>query len=708
MVKYILNIQLLFILGALLLLKPAKAEELQNPVKAEIISKIRKANDYWQNANTPQVRSFWDNAAYHTGNMEAYFITGKEKYLDYSILWAEHNNWQGATSNDTANWKYNYGESSQYVLFGDWQICFQTYIDIYNIKHEEQMVERAKGVMEYQMSTPNSDYWWWADGLYMVMPVMTKLYKLTGNELYLDKLYEYFKFAKGVMWDEEEGLFYRDGSYVYPGHTTLAGGKDFWARGDGWVFAGLAKVLQDLPEDSEYRNEFLSIYESMAEALAACQFEEGYWTRSLLDEAQCPGYETSGTAFFTYGFFWGINNGILDSASYIPVALKGYEYLTNIALQPDGRVGYVQPIGSAAIPGQILYPTSTSNFGVGAFLLALSEASRWAKGEMPLIPESITLVDENNLRVTFTEELDETTATVPANYFIESITIQSVTLEEDKKSVQINCSELPFGAHILRLYNIESISGSKIAESDSLSFTRVSKLEVTASAYQEGNPPENTLDYNFGTRWSAESSRIWGSPTQYEEQWIQFDLHDIETVESVDIAFYSGDQRTNTFKISLSEDGETFTEVFDGVSSGSTSRLENFDFDDTIARYVKLSCYGNSQSGWNSITEVRINTKSTATSVPSINKAKSFDNLLLWPNPYSGEELSVLSKLTGADASIAIADISGKIRYTQSVKLPGEKSIAFKIQPLDLSPGIYTVVVYNNSGLKSSTLLVNN
>ena len=50
--------------------------------------------------------------------------------------------------------------------------------------------------MEYEMSTPNNDYWWWADGLYMVMPVMTKLYKVTDNQQYLDKLYEYFTYAK--------------------------------------------------------------------------------------------------------------------------------------------------------------------------------------------------------------------------------------------------------------------------------------------------------------------------------------------------------------------------------------------------------------------------------------------------------------------------------------------------------------------------------
>lgn len=163
--------------------------------------------------------------------MDAFYLTGDKKFLNYAKEWAEQNNWQGATSNDTLNWKYSYGESPEYVLFGDWQICFQTYIDLYNINPDPQKIARAIGVMEYQMSTSKNDYWWWVDGLYMVMPVMTKLYKLTGNELYLDKLNEYFSFAKELMYDNESKLFYRDAKYIYPKHKTKNGKKDFWARG---------------------------------------------------------------------------------------------------------------------------------------------------------------------------------------------------------------------------------------------------------------------------------------------------------------------------------------------------------------------------------------------------------------------------------------------------------------------------------------------
>jgi hypothetical protein len=48
----------------------------------------------------------------------------------------------------------------------------------------------------------------------------------------------------------------------------------------------------------------------------------------------------------------------------------------NTALQKDGSIGYVQPVGERAIPGQVVDQNSTSNFGTGAFLLAASEMYR--------------------------------------------------------------------------------------------------------------------------------------------------------------------------------------------------------------------------------------------------------------------------------------------------------------------------------------------
>jgi rhamnogalacturonyl hydrolase YesR len=115
----------------------------------------------------------------------------------------------------------------------------------------------------------------------------------------------------------------------------------------------------------------------MAKALKAAQRPEGYWTRSLLDPAHAPGPETSGTAFFTYAYLWGMNHGLLDKAEYAPVVQRSWHYLSKTALQPDGKLGYVQPIGERAIPGQVVDQNATASFGVGAFLLAAAELARF-------------------------------------------------------------------------------------------------------------------------------------------------------------------------------------------------------------------------------------------------------------------------------------------------------------------------------------------
>ena len=345
----------------------------------EVKAIVYRVNNTWQQRHG-QERSFWDPAVYHTGNMEAFFTFGNLAWLNYSREWADKNLWQGAREKDPQKWLYKqYGESMQHVLFGDWQICFQTYLDLNSVFPADYKVARAKEVMGFEADSKDNDFWWWADALYMVMPVMTKMYRLTGDEKYLEKMHENWEYANSIMYDNETGFYFRDGKYVYPKHTTAAGKKDFWARGDGWVLAAFAKVLKDLPKNHHHRKQYIEYYKRQAAAVAASQQEEGYWTRSILDPDQAPGRETSGTALFCYGLQWGVNNGVLDAKHYQPIIDKAWNYLATIALQPDGTVGYVQPIGEKAIPGQVVDQKSVTNFGTGAFLLAACEYYRHLK-----------------------------------------------------------------------------------------------------------------------------------------------------------------------------------------------------------------------------------------------------------------------------------------------------------------------------------------
>lgn len=131
-----------------------------------------------------------------------------------------------------------------------------------------------------------------------------------------------------------------------------------------------------MPANYRHYDFFLKKYQRLASAVAKLQQSEGYWTRSMADKDQAPGPETSGTASFTYGILWGLNHGLLDCSTFQPVVDHAWHYLVHTAFQADGSIGFVQPIGERAIPGQHLDKKSQADFGVGAFLLVACEYYR--------------------------------------------------------------------------------------------------------------------------------------------------------------------------------------------------------------------------------------------------------------------------------------------------------------------------------------------
>lgn len=120
-------------------------------------------------------------------------------------------------------------------------------------------------------------------------------------------------------------------------------------------------------------------------------------------------------------------------------------------------------------------------------------------------------------------------------------------------------------------------------------------VTVSASTH-DGNIPENTLDLNLGTRWSALG----------DGQWIAYDLGSSHTVGAVNIAFYRGDKRITYFAIETSQDGSSWVQVFTGQSSGASKALETFTFPGISARYVRIIGHKNSENDWNSLTEVEL------------------------------------------------------------------------------------------------------
>lgn len=170
------------------------------------------------------------------------------------------------------------------------------------------------------------------------------------------------------LYEPKERLYYRDSSYF--GKRERNGRKMFWSRGNGWVLAGLARLLEVLPIDDPARPRFVAHFKVLATRIRELQNEEsGGWSSSLLDPTSCsPPFESSGTAFFTFAFAWGVNQGLLDSDIFAPAARKAWKTLTGTYIhQESGRVVNVQPIGAAP---ELFDPNSTEPYGVGAVLLA--------------------------------------------------------------------------------------------------------------------------------------------------------------------------------------------------------------------------------------------------------------------------------------------------------------------------------------------------
>ena len=164
-----LLISLSIVLTAQNLPTPPLKNSLQSTESQSVVLLVEKVNDSWQSRHKAECRGFWDNAAYFTGNQAAWELTGKDSYLSYSLRFAEYNHWCGATEHDKSKWQYKtYGEGMQHVLFADWQICFQIYIDLYKIEHRSERLARALEVMNYQARQADCDYWWWSDALLYV------------------------------------------------------------------------------------------------------------------------------------------------------------------------------------------------------------------------------------------------------------------------------------------------------------------------------------------------------------------------------------------------------------------------------------------------------------------------------------------------------------------------------------------------------------
>lgn len=224
--------------------------------------------------------------------------------------------------------------------------------------------------------TPCKNRWCWADALFMGPPVWIHLARITGDKRYLDFADQEFWATVDLLWDKDDHLFFRDSRFFDKREKN--GEKVIWARGVGWVAAGLARILEQLPADHVSRAKYEDIFRKMMTRLADAQQSDGFWRPSVLAPESQPYKESSGTALLAFAYASGIRHGVLDKKTFTPVLKKSWKALVG-AVQPDGKLGWVQQI--AAKPDSV-DAEDTQMYAVGAFLLTGSEMYQLLDKEM--------------------------------------------------------------------------------------------------------------------------------------------------------------------------------------------------------------------------------------------------------------------------------------------------------------------------------------
>jgi rhamnogalacturonyl hydrolase YesR len=328
--------------------------------------RVMSAAADWQLANPSQWKpDLWHPAAFWAGMSVFATLSEDAKY------------WEGIRKNSDGNgWK-----PAARPFHADDQAISQSYLAMYIAERDRRMIaptlERLEQHLANAWAEPlewkdkiNEREWAWCDSLFMEPPTLALTTTATGERKYLDLMEKLWWKTTDYLYDKEEKLYFRDSRFFDKREKN--GKKVFWSRGNGWVIAGLVRVLQNLPADFAGRERFVALYKEMAAKIVTLQSPDGYWRASLLDPASMPHPETSGTAFFTYAFAWGVNQGLLDAATYQPAIQRGWSAVVR-AVHADGKLGWVQRVGSSP---DATSADGTEIYGVGALLLAGSELYR--------------------------------------------------------------------------------------------------------------------------------------------------------------------------------------------------------------------------------------------------------------------------------------------------------------------------------------------
>jgi rhamnogalacturonyl hydrolase YesR len=157
----------------------------------------------------------------------------------------------------------------------------------------------------------------WLDDMYMGVPSLAQMGKLTNDNKYFDDAVKQIKQYSQRMFNKDLGV------YMHGWVESMDVHPEFhWARANGWALMAKTELLDVLPANHPGRAFVIDQLKAHAKGLATYQSGTGFW-HQLLDRTDSY-LETSATAIYAYCIARAINKGWLDAKVYGPMCLLAW------------------------------------------------------------------------------------------------------------------------------------------------------------------------------------------------------------------------------------------------------------------------------------------------------------------------------------------------------------------------------------------------
>jgi unsaturated rhamnogalacturonyl hydrolase len=204
-------------------------------------------------------------------------------------------------------------------------------LELFIHNKEERFFRQGIDLADGQWTDPlpdgmTSQTRYWIDDIWMIGSLQVQAYRATGKMEYLERAALEIN-AYILRLQQPNGLFFHGPDAPF-----------FWGRGNGWVAAGMAELLSELPKTNPYYGSILKGYQQMMTTLAKYQAEDGMW-RQLIDNSGSF-RETSSTAMFGYAMTVGIKKELLPRRPFGKASLRAWKALTTY-INDDGKINNV-------------------------------------------------------------------------------------------------------------------------------------------------------------------------------------------------------------------------------------------------------------------------------------------------------------------------------------------------------------------------------